>query len=101
MKHWPPLVFVALCACKSGPPTDDPDARGDEPTGDAPTDEVTPPPVYGLDQRPLNETCRAFPRPTPQTGVEVEPAFPNLTFIQPVGMVHQQLTPGDESSWRF
>lgn len=48
----------------------------------------------GLDTRPSNTTCIAPARPVENTGVTTQPAFPNLTFSQPLFVLQ---APGDAS----
>jgi uncharacterized repeat protein (TIGR03806 family) len=50
----------------------------------------------GLDERPSNATCTAPPRPPTDSTIELEPAFPNLSFTDPVWMSQP---PGDASRW--
>ncbi|HEY3518534.1 MAG TPA: PQQ-dependent sugar dehydrogenase, partial [Gammaproteobacteria bacterium] len=64
-------------------------------------DNQTPPPppgvTVGLDSRPSNLSCVA-PAKTVVTGtaIQLQRAFPNLTFDQPVAMLQ---APGDDSRW--
>jgi uncharacterized repeat protein (TIGR03806 family) len=55
--------------------------------------EPTPAP-YGLDERPSNTTCLARERPVETTGVSTQPAFPSLSFSQPLFALQ---APGDGS----
>ncbi len=53
--------------------------------------------VFGLDNRPDNQTCVAPARPGAATGVRSEEAFPNLpTINQPTKML---LEPGNNPRW--
>lgn len=54
-------------------------------------------PVSGLPQRPANPTCLAGDAPATVTGIDTEPAFPDLPAIeQPVAL---RQAPGDTSHW--
>ena len=50
----------------------------------------------GLSERPANPTCIAPPRPQQNLRLIAEPAFPQLTFQLPVGLLQ---APGDDSRW--
>jgi uncharacterized repeat protein (TIGR03806 family) len=50
----------------------------------------------GLDERPDNATCTAPERPPSDSDIALEPAFPNLSFTDPVWMSQP---PGDASRW--
>ncbi len=50
----------------------------------------------GLDQRPLNTTCLAPPRPTPASGLRLTQVFENLEFEAAVAMLQ---APGDDTRW--
>jgi uncharacterized repeat protein (TIGR03806 family) len=67
------------------------DARGadvDDDVGKQPTRAP-----FGLDARPSNETCIAPDRPTAPGAVRFAPAFPGLSFAQPVYIAQ---APGDD-----
>ena len=56
-----------------------------------------PAPVAGLDERPPNIRCVAGKRPSTGTGLaQLQPAFPNLTFNQPIAMVQ---APNNNDFW--
>jgi len=83
------LSVLALAGCKFGFGSSNNSAP---PPSDSPT-----PPVSGLDQRPSNTKCLAGKRPA--TGADLaklQPAFPNLTFNQPVAMVQ---APNSSDRW--
>jgi uncharacterized repeat protein (TIGR03806 family) len=58
--------------------------------------DLPPAPVIALEERPINGSCVAPPRPPPVAGVRLERAFPNLSFASPVGMFQ---APGDDTRW--
>ncbi|GHG91813.1 PQQ-dependent sugar dehydrogenase [Comamonas sp. JC664] len=77
-------------------PTDDAGtgAEGDggapqAPDADGPDSQA----LFGMDARPANPTCVAPPRPADPTGVNLERAFPELSFSQPVFALQ---APGDD-----
>ncbi len=54
-------------------------------------------PVTGLDDRPSNPRCIAGPRSASGTGLaQLQPAFPNLAFNQPLAMVQE---PNNNTRW--
>jgi uncharacterized repeat protein (TIGR03806 family) len=53
---------------------------------DAAVDDLSKP--YGFDARPSNTTCLAAARPVSNTGVTTAPAFPSLSFTNPLFLVH-------------
>lgn len=55
-------------------------------------------PLSGLDYRPPNFSCVAGPRPTPASGVRLQPVFPHLTPYRPFFL---QQSPVDHSTWYF
>ncbi|MBI4604383.1 MAG: PQQ-dependent sugar dehydrogenase [Planctomycetes bacterium] len=82
------------------PPAPYPDC-GLDPTGDdldcedfAPCAEAREPP--GLDLRPPNRSCVAFPRPREATGAALQRVFPALSLI---GILDMRHSPGDPSAW--
>lgn len=50
----------------------------------------------GIDARPTNETCLAVPRPPSDAEIQLERAFPNLSFSSPVWL---QQAPGETDRW--
>jgi uncharacterized repeat protein (TIGR03806 family) len=80
------VLLLALAGCggsSGGPPPEDGTDPGE-------------PAIVGLDERPVNSTCLAPPRPTTAFGVAVERAFPALAFEQPLFMLQ---APDDGSRW--
>jgi uncharacterized repeat protein (TIGR03806 family) len=80
------VLLLALGGCggsSGGPPPDEGAVPG-------------APAVVGLDERPVNSTCLAPPRPSTAFGIEVARAFPALSFEQPLFMLQ---APGDDSRW--
>lgn len=62
------------------------------------TVQVTTPgmPLAGLDQRPVNSSCRAPDRAGGPVGFALERAFPNLSFSSPVAMLQAS---NDSARW--
>jgi uncharacterized repeat protein (TIGR03806 family) len=64
-----------------------------------PTEPQPPPPgetlVSGLDSRPSNTSCTAWPRPSANAGITLEP-YTSLSFSSPVAMLQ---APEDYSRW--
>lgn len=52
--------------------------------------------VSGLDERPSNTTCLAGEKPSGDSGVALERAFPDLSFTHPVALLQP---PEDNSQW--
>lgn len=73
-----------------------PDLVEDLPGEDLVEEDMEPAPVLGLEERPINGTCLAPPRPPPVAGVRLEPVFEGLRFDRPVGMFQM---PGDDTRW--
>jgi len=92
------LCVLALAGCKFG--LGNSDKSTPPPATDLPTPTPTPtptPPASGLDQRPSNTKCLAGKRPATGTSLaQLQPAFPNLTFNQPVAMVQ---APNSSDRW--
>ena len=91
--HWlgPTLIGVILAGCggsSGGPPP-----AGPEPPAPPPP---TEPPGGGLDARPVNTTCVAPARPSGLGAIELERAFPALSFEQPLYLLQ---APGDDARW--
>ncbi len=55
-----------------------------------------PPVSAGLDARPSNTTCVAPSKAGGGATIDIEHAFPNLTFDQPLALLQ---APGDDSRW--
>ncbi len=97
------LLFLGLLpsGCpppvSSVPPKNDPSGRADGGPGKDGPGAGGPAPTrvrYGLAERPANPTCVAPPRPLPAAGATFVPAFPNLTFKEPLLALQP---PGDGS----
>jgi uncharacterized repeat protein (TIGR03806 family) len=61
--------------------------------------DLTVPPTrvpYGLAARPSNSTCVAPARPLTTGPVKLQPAFPGVSFTQPVALIQ---APGDTTRW--
>ncbi len=99
------LLIAALPGCGGGggsggqstpPPQQEPPPPS---TPDPPTPPTPPPPTTpsepGLDARPANATCRAWPRPTAGSDISLS-RFTSLSFLQPVGMLQ---APGNGRRW--
>lgn len=63
---------------------------------DAGSPDVGPPP-WGLDSRPINRTCVAFPAPTAGAAVRAVTAFPGLPMSPHITTMLQR--PGDNTRW--
>jgi uncharacterized repeat protein (TIGR03806 family) len=75
-----------------------------ESTGGVPKDGQPPPPVdveFGIETRPENSTCTARPRPITSGTLVANPAFPNLSFANPLAAVRQELVAGDDASYAW
>ncbi len=84
-------------------PTDgdgDGDGDGDTDAGDSSGDgdgepvDNDPPPVFGLDERPSQQTCTAFTAPPVTDTISFEDRFPNIRFS---GSVSMSQRPGDNA----
>lgn len=80
------LLLAGLQGCDSGAPV----SRNDG--GDTP-----PPnnPDSGLDARPANATCTAWPRPSAGSDISLS-RFTNLSFSSPLALLQ---APGDDARW--
>jgi uncharacterized repeat protein (TIGR03806 family) len=81
------LAIAGLQGCSSGA-----DTRTNAPP--PPNPPVTPP-AWGLDERPQNSTCLAWPRPTAGSSISLS-QFTSLSFSSPVAMLQ---APDDASRW--
>lgn len=81
------LAFATwlLAGCDSGAPVVQ--AEAPEPPPATPTS--------GLDTRPANATCVAWPRPSAGSNISLS-RFTTLSFITPIGLLQ---APGDNSRW--
>ncbi|MEZ0312142.1 MAG: hypothetical protein ACAI38_10220, partial [Myxococcota bacterium] len=72
------------------------DGDGGDDSGDGETqdDDPPPPPVYGLDERPSQQTCTAFTAPPVTDNIEFVDRFPGIRFNAAVSMSQR---PGDNS----
>jgi uncharacterized repeat protein (TIGR03806 family) len=93
------LAGSAFLACgddSGGGSSPDADAGvegGVNPDGGPPPPTPSP---FGLDARPSNTTCLAPARPVLDTPVKLDPAFPGVSFNQPMTMAQ---APGDDNRW--
>jgi uncharacterized repeat protein (TIGR03806 family) len=86
------------------PPTDPPPTDPPPTTPEPPVPPPANPQISGLDARPSNKSCLAPARASGSLTIGTEPAFPNLSFrdpvthitINPIAMVQ---APGDSSRW--
>ena len=98
------LVATALSGCggESTRPTDPPVSPAPPPTPPTPPPPTpptppppTPNPASGLEARPSNTTCLAWPRPTSGGGISLT-RYTAHTFASPVGLLQ---APADASRW--
>lgn len=88
-------LVAGLQACGGGSGTQE------QPAGQQPPPTQPPPPPppstgsSGLDARPTNATCIAWPRPSAGSDISLS-RFTNLSFTQPVGLLQ---APNDSSRW--
>ena len=80
------LTVAVLQACHSG---------ADTRSNATPMTPPVTPPAWGLDQRPQNPTCHAWPRPTAGSTIALS-RYTSLSFTSPVAMLQ---APGDSSRW--
>ena len=80
-----PLLLVA--GCDSGAPV----VRGQPPGGDPPPSN----PNSGLDARPTNATCLAWPRPNAGSDISLS-RFTSLSFASPIALLQ---APNDSARW--
>jgi uncharacterized repeat protein (TIGR03806 family) len=87
-------LACALCGCDSGAPTR---ASGPPTSGTPPPSPPTPPPAQtpGLDARPVNTTCLAWPRSEAGDGISLT-RFTNHAFSSPVALLQ---APNDNLHW--
>ena len=88
----PCLVIASLLLLEACHSSDDDDNQ-------TPPPPPPPPPglTVGLDARPSNLSCVAPAKTVAGgTAIQLQRAFPNLTFNQPVAMLQ---APGDDSRW--
>ncbi len=71
----------------------DGDDAGVEESDSTPVDD-DPPPVFGLDERPSQQTCKAFTAPPVTDNIEFVDRFPGIRFDAAVSMSQR---PGDNS----
>lgn len=90
------LLLAGLQGCDSGAPVSR-DSGNPPPTSPPPTSPPPPgsTPTSGLDSRPTNATCAAWPRPNAGSDISLS-RFTNLSFTQPLGVLQ---APGDNSRW--
>lgn len=81
------LLLAALQACDSGAPVNRTPAPEQEPP---PTT-----PATGLDARPSNATCIAWPRPSAGSDISLS-RFTSLSFTSPLALLQ---APGDNARW--
>ncbi len=55
---------------------------------------------FGMEARPENATCHALPRPL-DSGVTLEPAFPNLYAGAAIVLLRARLDPAQDGSWHW
>jgi uncharacterized repeat protein (TIGR03806 family) len=80
-------LLLGLQGCSSGA-----DTRGNAPPAGNP---AGPTPTFGLDQRPQNATCHAWPRPAASSSISLS-QYTSLSFATPIAMLQ---APGDASRW--
>jgi uncharacterized repeat protein (TIGR03806 family) len=88
------MLLAGLQACGGGSGTQE------QPAGQQPPPTQPPPPPpstgsSGLDARPTNATCIAWPRPSAGSDISLS-RFTNLSFTQPVGLLQ---APNDSARW--
>lgn len=85
--------MAVLHACGGG--GDAPQNPGPPPGSEPPATSPPSTPNAGLDARPANATCTAWPRPSAGSDISLS-RFTNLSFTQPVALLQ---APGDNSRW--
>jgi len=80
-------LLLLVAACDSGAPV----IRAEAPSGEPPP---TPPPA-GLDARPANATCVAWPRPSVGSDISLS-RFTSLSFSAPIALLQ---APKDDTRW--
>src|SRR5688572_10973298 len=95
MSRGGPMLLLALSlGCPPDSPGDtDTDADTD---ADADTDDTDTETGWDLETRPSNPSCLAMDRPATDASVELVPAYPNLEFDLPLGLIQ---APNDPSTW--
>src|SRR5688572_21795332 len=78
-------LLLLIAGCDSGAPV----VRAESPST-APSATAS-----GLDARPVNATCVAWPRPSVDSNISLSP-FTSLTFSAPVALLQ---APRDDSRW--
>jgi len=91
------LAFIAgslllVAGCDSGAPV----VRGEAPSTDPPPTQPPPStPTGGLDARPSNATCLAWPRPSVGSDISLS-RFTSLSFTAPLALLQ---APNDNARW--
>lgn len=94
---WPFLALVGACVGGGDAQVIDKDATDVVDTDNVDTDDTDDIIVtadYGRDERPLNPTCLASPRPQPVGSIELVEVFTDINLQDPVKVTYP---PGDES----
>jgi uncharacterized repeat protein (TIGR03806 family) len=85
------LLLAGLQACDSGAPVN----SSPPPSTPPPSNPPTTNPDSGLDARPANATCVAWPRPAAGSDISLS-RFTDLSFDLPVALLQ---APGDNARW--
>lgn len=89
------LLMIMLTGCGGSGGSDRGNGSSSAATSSA-ASSAPDPDISGLDERPVNDTCRAGPAPGSEATVELERVFPSLSFNRPVALLQ---APGDGSRW--
>ncbi len=89
------ILLIILTGCGGSGGSDRGNGSSSPATSSA-SSSAPDPDISGLDERPVNDTCRAGPAPGREATVELERVFPSLSFNRPVALLQ---APGDGSRW--
>jgi uncharacterized repeat protein (TIGR03806 family) len=84
-------LLLLIAGCDSGAPV----VRGEAPSTDPPTQPPPADPNSGLDARPANATCVAWPRPSVDSDISLS-RFTALSFTSPLALLQ---APNESTRW--
>jgi uncharacterized repeat protein (TIGR03806 family) len=84
-------LLLLLAGCDSGAPV----VRAEAPSTEPPTQPPPSTPSSGLDARPSNGTCLAWPRPSAGSDISLS-RFTSLSFTSPIALLQ---APNDSARW--